>query len=540
MEAEMRSTLIGISALALIANPAQAARKSIDPYIEVGQVITADLNGDSDVLTYSTIAAGVDATVQTSRVEAQISYRYERRIAWDDNIADDDIHSGLARVNVQAVPGVVNIEAGALATRARSGIGGGFPGQTAGNVDSLTQVYSVYAGPTLTTNVGELQVGASYRAGYTKVESKDGILAPDGIDRIDSYDDSVVQSATANVGMAPGGSLPFGWAVSGGWEREDAGQLDQRFESKYVRGDVTVPVSPTLALVGGIGYEDIEAAQRAPLLDEDDIPVIDGQGRFVTDPNSPRLQYYDQDGLIWDAGVLWRPSRRTELEVRVGRRYGDMTYTGRFSYQMSGVTALQITAYDSVSSFGQQLNDNLSLLPTAFQVDRNPLSGNIGGGCVFGGRGTGGQSAGGCLNDVFQSISTANFRARGINGVISTQRGPWSGGVGLGYSQRRFIAPDFGGTFTVDGTKDESIFAQAYVARQLTPNSGIDANVYADWYNSGLAGAPDVVSTGLTGSYNHTFGRLAATVSAGVYGLDPEGLEAQYNAAALLALRYNF
>ena len=39
---------------------------------------------------------------------------------------------------------------------------------------------------------------------------------------------------------------------------------------------------PTVALLGGIGYEDIEISQRAPLLDEDGVPII-RNGRYVTD-----------------------------------------------------------------------------------------------------------------------------------------------------------------------------------------------------------------------------------------------------------------
>ena len=51
----------GIAAL-LAAAPAQAKERkvAISPYIEIGQVVTADLQTD-DVLTYSTVAAGVSA-----------------------------------------------------------------------------------------------------------------------------------------------------------------------------------------------------------------------------------------------------------------------------------------------------------------------------------------------------------------------------------------------------------------------------------------------------------------------------------------------
>src|SRR3546814_19013429 len=93
--------------------------------------------------------------------------------------------------------------------------------------------------------------------------------------------------------------------------------------------------------------------QRSALLDVDGNPVIDNDGRFVTDKDSPRRLSYDQDGLIWDVGVMWRPSRRTSLEVHAGRRYGSMSYTAAFSYQPSQPTPFQLAVFDVISRFGR-------------------------------------------------------------------------------------------------------------------------------------------------------------------------------------------
>ncbi|MFN3435778.1 MAG: hypothetical protein ACK4ZY_15445, partial [Sphingomonas sp.] len=77
----MRLFAVACAATALIAAPALAKdkRKSIEPYVDAGQVLVADLSGGGEVLTYSTIGAGVDASIQTRRVEVQLSYKYERR-----------------------------------------------------------------------------------------------------------------------------------------------------------------------------------------------------------------------------------------------------------------------------------------------------------------------------------------------------------------------------------------------------------------------------------------------------------------------------
>jgi hypothetical protein len=517
-----------------VAAPAFARNKQITPYIEIGQVATLDLKNGGDVLTYSTVAAGIDAQVTTDRAEFQVNYRYERRFDYQKDVGDQDVHTGLARARIDVVPNLLSMEAGAIATRVRSDIRGAAPSLLVGNVDNVTQVYSAYAGPSLATRVGPLDVAAAYRVGYTKAEDRGNTGVPVGQPVIDSYDHSLSHFATASVGMESG-VLPFGWTVSGGYERENAGQLGQRFENKYVRGDVTVPVTPTVALVGGVGYEDIKSSQKQVLLDVNGNATIDGKGRFVADPVAPRLLSYAQDDIFWDAGVLWRPSRRTSLEARVGRRYGSMSYTGSLSWQANDDNLLQIGVYDSVETFGQQLNDGLAVLPTRFGVSRNALANNFGG-CIFGG-----GAGGGCLNDAFQSASTAVYRSRGVAANWSAHRGPWSAGLGVGYNQRKFFAPTQGTLFTVNGLKDESWYAQGNVERALTQNSGLSGDVYVSIYNPGEPGAPNVLSTGATGSYYHTFGeRLSASASLGLYSFKQESVDSSLTAAAQLGMRYSF
>ncbi|WP_204315025.1 hypothetical protein, partial [Klebsiella pneumoniae] len=78
-------------------------------------------------------------------------------------------------------------------------------------------------------------------------------VAP-GQPRLDYYDDSKVHVATASVGVKSGTVLPVGITASGSYTREDAGQLDQRFEGKYGRGDLVLPVAHGFALAAGVGY----------------------------------------------------------------------------------------------------------------------------------------------------------------------------------------------------------------------------------------------------------------------------------------------
>lgn len=507
-------------------------RVEVVPYIEVQQVLVADLKNGGDVLTYSTVAAGVDASIATRRAEGQVSVRYERLIGYDNGVDDQDIVTGLARGSL-AVTRNLSLEAGGVAARSRVDGRGAAPVNLVGNPDNITQVYSVYGGPTFTTQAGDLSINAAYRAGYTKVETKDSVVLPAGQQRFDQFDDSVSQLATASVGMQPG-PLPIGWAVSGSWQREDAGQLDGRFDGKYVRGDVTVPVSPTLALVGGIGYEDIEISERDALRDAGGVPIVGTDGRLVKDPNSPRLIAYQTDGLIWDAGVLWRPSPRTSVEARYGRRYGSDIYIGNLSYRPGRDWAVNVSVYDTVTGFGSLLNDNLAALPTQFRTTRNPLSGDIGG-CAFG------QSGGLCLNDALQNASSAAFRQRGITASFSGTTGGWDTGVALGYNRRKAIASSLGAQAVVNGVTDEFFFAAAYLGTNIDQRTRFESNIYASYFDSGFASANDVLQTGANAAlYRQIIRGLSAKAAVGLDSYRQEDFDSELTASALLGLRYSF
>ena len=101
---------------------ADGARTSITPYLEVSQAVFAELSPGSDVLTYTNLAAGVDAEIAGRNTQGAVSLRYERRIGWGKNDPDGDVISGLARVASQIVPGTLQIDAGALAARTTTSV----------------------------------------------------------------------------------------------------------------------------------------------------------------------------------------------------------------------------------------------------------------------------------------------------------------------------------------------------------------------------------------------------------------------------------
>jgi hypothetical protein len=487
-------------------------RSSIHPYLQIEQVLSADFNG-GDVLTYTGVGGGVEANVQNRRVSASVSYNYQRRISWNERLDDDDVHSGLAAVQVQAIPGTLTVDAGAMATRSHADIRIPTPGLRTSNDPGVAEIYSAYAGPSLSTHAGPMAVNASYRLGYVYVDdhSLAGGRLPPGTPRPQNYSGSTVQNATVSVGMEPG-ELPVGWTVGAGWSREDMDELDGEFDGRYVRADIVYPVSPTLALTAGVGYEDMEASQADIVRTPGGIPVVTAGGDLVVDPSRPRLVTYDQSGVMWDAGLIWRPGPRTELQARVGRRYGGTTFTGSLEHRINRSYALSASVYDNVSSFGRLLVQDLAGVPRNFRM---PDRGGIGpGGCIFGTN----PGTGACFDDALQSIDNFNFRNRGANVLLSGGRGPYEYGVGAGYSNRRYYAPP-GPDFALSGVTDHSFTLSGNVGRRLTRTSGVNLDAYAAWYDSGIAGSQGSFGGGVMGNYYRSLmgDRLQANLSAGVY-----------------------
>lgn len=242
----MRAALLVV---ALAASPAAADTRYLIPYVEVGQAIGADLSTD-DVVTWTQLAAGVDAGVSSRQAQGQISARYERRIPWGGDLVDQDMLSGLARGTVKITPSL-SFDAGALATRTRADIRGAAPGLFSDNSTNVANVYSVYLGPQLSTSAGPAQITAAYRFGYTKVDAPAFTGIAPGAPRLDYFDQSTSHLAMASIGTRAGAIAPFGITLSGAIERDFATELSQHYEGEFGRVDVVQPISRTVAIRGG-------------------------------------------------------------------------------------------------------------------------------------------------------------------------------------------------------------------------------------------------------------------------------------------------
>ena len=508
-------------------------RMSVQPYIEASQVLGVELDPGNDVFTYTRLAAGVDAALVGQRSAVSASVRYEHQIGYGDR-QDSDILSGLVRGAVEVVPNAVTFDAGAMATRTAFGTSGAtLPGGVQRG-DATSQIYSAYAGPSVRIAAADVLVEGHYHLGYTKVESPDAPLVAPGITPVNVADDTTTHSAAIRASTRPFTVLPVGLGAEAGFNEQRISTLDQRVSDKHVRGDVTVQVAPDLAFVAGAGYEDVEVSSRDAVRDADGNPVIGSDGRPVSDESAPRVIAYETEGLIWDVGVMWRPSRRTSLSATVGRRYGSMTYYGNLSYAPSARSSMQVSIYDNLSSFGGILTSRLAGLPTDFEAFRNPISGELSG-CVAS------TEEGGCGVAILGSLRGSVFRSRGVTASYSHRFGLTSAGLAAGLEHREFIGAAGSALANVDGVADRTFWMAAYGTRRLDAQSDLTGSAYVSWFDSGLDDGADSTAYQLSlAYYRRIVAGLTGSAAVSLDGVTRDSLSDYQALSGMLGLRYGF
>ncbi|MCJ2181663.1 preprotein translocase subunit YajC [Novosphingobium sp. 1949] len=498
----------------------------VTPYIEVDQVVTAQLSPGDDVLTYTQLSAGVDAAISGRNTAIAVSARYARQIGWGKT-RDADLVSGVARASTLITPGL-SLDAGALATQ--------MDYSGSGTRGSDRQTYSVYGGPAVKTQVGKLDVAGSYRLGYTRIDQNNAYQASADSDPVDVIYDSVIQSADLQAGFAPGTIAPVGLGVGGSFYQEDMSAYDQRVRDMQARAMVTVPVNRTTRVVGAIGYEDVEISNRDVLYDGDGNAVVGSDGQYVTDKSSPRQLSYDVSGILWDVAVMWRPSPRTSLSAHFGRRYGSTSFGGTLAYSPDDRKHLGITVYDNVAGFGGQVNNALASLSDDFEAVRDPVTGELSG-CVDTLAGSN------CLTGVLGAVRSSAFRARGVAASYTMQIGRLRAGLGLGYDRRRYLGAEDTILASANGTVDENYWITAYLSGPLGRRAGWSTTAYANWIVSNYAAQSDVSAFGASAAYYRLITpRLRGSVALSLYGVsyDEISLDDIWSASALAGLRYNF
>jgi uncharacterized protein (PEP-CTERM system associated) len=478
------------------------------------------------------VTVGLTGTTKTRRIVASANYQLEQRFAEFGTVQHNQSQNGLARVRIELVDNLLALDAGAIATHTRTDPAGAAPQSDTGGAKNLSQIYSFFISPELIWHVGEVGIAANYRYGYVINQGSD-TPAIAGETPIERLDNSQNHNALLSIGMKRS-SLPFDWSLDNQYEFDKTVNLARHTVIVSSTLGVTVPVTRSIALVTSDGYESTTSSQRQPLR-VNGLPVQTAKGKFVVDPNSPRMLTYDIEGVIANAGVLWVPSRRTRLEARVGYRHGGLSLTGQFDYVPGERNAMHVTVFDRIETAGIGATDGLASTPAAFDPTQN-ISNNPIQNCVTGTSG----ASGGCLANTLGSTSASSYRSRGATLTFSHQMRKTAISLSAGYQRRTYIG-EVGVIGSLAGVVDQSWTVQAGITRQLSRISGVNFALSGNLFNNGAPGVADVKAVAFNGGYFRTFGRkLRAQATFGVEDSKTDGAAADITARAQLTLGYQF
>ena len=487
-------------------------------------------------------AVGADMLINGRNNQGVISLRYERRFGETGNSStiygggNGDTVSGIAHLSSAIVPNTIRLDYGGYATRTWvSNSGAALP--NAPGPGEQSQVYAGYVGPTLTTHVGDVAVDGHYRIGYAHVGTPGFYNAPGGVAANGPNiiaQNSVAQDAHLAVGTRPGEIARVGLGADAGYYHEHVDVLDQKLHDMHVRGEVTLPVSDTTAVVGGVGYEDVRVSSHDAVRDVNGNPVLTANGQYITNWATPSYVAFNTKGLIWDAGVIWRPSRKTNFEGHVGRRYGGFAGWGSFSYQPTERTSFNAVAYDDITGFGGALTNSLFNLPDQFDTVRDGITGNVSS-CMAT------QGATNCIGGVLGSVSSAVHRDRGFTAGVGFDYGRIQTGFGFGYDRHEYLAAPQTVFANLNGKVDNTWWLAAYLSGRIDRQSLFETTLEAYTFTTDTVPHGNLRAIRAVGIYQHYFSdHLSGNAALSIDGINRDALNDLWTASGSVGMRYTF
>ena len=538
-----------------LGSPSSAAESGVpvglrlSPTFDIRQVVTRDSFEDGTV-TYSEAVVGVGGTVNTHRVKASINYEYSRRFAEQGHSDRKQNHSLFARADANLIEDRLTVTSGAFAALLNRDFRGFVSYSLDQNNSNLTQTYSAYIQPSYHQPLNSFaEFDVSYRLGYTGTSDKEptgGVIG--GLPGSASSDvptanagNSTNQRLQARLGNRQA-SERFRWDFASTTTFEDVGRLDQRYRSYDNRFEVQYAVRRGVNLIANVGYERTTDTQSEVLRDANGLPIPDAGGGFQIDPTGSRRQIYSQKGLSYEGGVHLQPTRRTNLTVRAGRRFGRFTVNGDARYQVTPRLVLSGQITEGIDSFGRLLTRDIEGTSVASIVNTSDTLGL--GGCVFGTD----PGTGRCLFDATQSITDALFRNRSGQAIAEYRRGRSSVTLAVIYSERKFLdtqqlqragTPAVDGGFT--GGADKTFSANAQFSQAFRGRQTASLGLFFNRYDFALSNQRSDKYVGGTGSYTVDLARRLAVFVNGTASIRHSDVAPTgKNATASVGLRLRF
>lgn len=450
-----RAALTGLRGLAfcgsLIAMCAvdASARIEVTPTIELRQIFSDEV-GDGKAGAYTVVSPGVEVAVNGRRTSAALNYSYDRRLAWQSSTADiqKGAHNLSARADMEVARELLFLSAGGLITSTTRDLRGPVSLNRDLNVYNQTMVYSGYITPSLRQRFGAFADGElSYTLRGLATNEDDAFVVDQ---RGGNEYDYQLEPASDSYGHSATASLKSGeafnrlrWTLSGTYSYDKRDVLNETFRSARGTLDGEFVLSRQLSLLGSVGYDD----------------SFSRSDRSYTD--TTRVTRYDESGVVFDGGLRWSPSRRTDVSVRVGRRFGSTTVNAQGEWMPLEGVAFKLAYTDSIETESSLLTQ---------QIGDTTVSSLLSGSRYR----TGGSASEG----YYATQGQSTMRARIGRASISIDRRNWFGGLTAVVDRRGALS------FTpVDSTVtvDPAIFENEDKTYGATGNLGRKINARSSW-----------------------------------------------------------
>ena len=243
------------------------------------------------------------------------------------------------------------------------------------------------------------------------------------------------------------------------------------------------PFPPYVAATGGIGYERIETSQRQPVVDATGFPVVDGNGRFVTDTVAPapdrlshRRDLLRRRRHLAAQSAAERGSACRQA-LRIGELYGDSSPIRHRRASVSRRTCT-IPSPHSASSCAP----GSATCRRASSRRATPIRSSItAASSARRGRRPAGASTTSSSRSRPRAIARAAWMRCCPRRAADRRSGPASATPTASCSGRDTVPG-----VTLYGIEDQSYYAQGYYSRELTPVSALGANIFVNYYDPGF------------------------------------------------------
>lgn len=496
-----RAAVFGASLFAVCAMDA-SAKVDITPSISVRQVFADGVDGTSGIEAYTIVAPGIAASVEGQRASAFLNYNYNRRIAWGEgggNNRQKGAHSLTARGDLEVAQDLLYLSAGGLITSVSRDRRGPISLNPDLNVFNQTHVMSGYITPSIRHRFGAF---ATAELAYTlrgfATNDDDRFLVPDrGGNEFDFALPSAGDSYGHDVSLRIGSGESFRrlrWTLTNSFSHDRRDVLNEVFRTYQTVLDGEYALSRSISLLGSIGYDDTRSTSDTSFT------------------NTTRFVSYNESGVVYDGGLRWSPSRRTDVSVRVGRRFGSTTINSEANWAPASGLRLSAAYNDTIDTFGRLFTTQIGGISISQLQSGGARNSRIGVANLIG------IDPLTNLPFIFgsQSINNATTRARTGQLSLSLDRRNWSGNATVFADRRRLLSfVPLPGQPPVDPRvfteEDISIGGSASLTRTLNPRASWSVNGTVVRSKFALSSNREDWLYGASVGYNH---RLNDTLSA--------------------------